>query len=107
MTLILNTITNLFKEFEAYEKRSNPYNKYAEQLPPESEAFAAWQKAHEDFDRPQRFRAFLSSRPELVESVVQSVIYDDSTKEAFENVAYAVFERVKDSLSLKGSIKYD
>ena len=104
---IINSLIKIFESFDEQEKYSNPYNKYTAQLPPESEAFAAWQKAHEDFDRPQRFRAFLSSRPELLESVVQSAIYDDSTKEAFENVAYAVFERVKDSLSLKGSIKYD
>ncbi len=104
MKLLLNSLNNLFKEFEEYERLANPYNKYAAQLPPESEAFAAWQKAHEGFDRPQRFRAFLSSRPELLESVVQSAIYDDSTKEAFENAAYAVFKTVKDSLSLKGGI---
>ena len=104
MKLLLNSLNNLFNEFEEYERLANPYNKYSTQLPTESKDFTAWQKAHEDFDRSQRFRAFLSSRPELLESVVQSAIYDDSTKEAFENVAYAVFKTVKDSLSLKGGI---
>ncbi len=102
---IINSLIKIFESFEEQERYSNPYNKYAAQLPSVSKDFTAWRTAHEDFNRPQRFRAFLSSRPELVESVVHSAMYDESTKEAFENVAYALFETVKDSLSVKGSIR--
>ena len=105
MNLILNAITNIFKEFEEYERRSNPYTKYAGQLPSASKNFNTWLSAHEDFNRPQRFRAFLSGRPELLEGLVHSAMYDESTKEGFERVAYAVFETVKNRLSANGSIK--
>ena len=96
----MKSITNIFEAFEEYERRSSPYNKYAEQLPPESKDFAAWRKAHEDFNRPQMFCEFLKSRPDLV----QDILNDESMRKDFEKAVSAVFGKDKMNITVKGTI---
>lgn len=103
MSNIVKSITNIFEAFEEYERRSNPYNNiFAAQFQKslENKNFAAWYEAHENFDRPQRFRTFLKSRPDLVESI----FHDEGMKEELEKAVTAALEKDKTNISVKGTI---
>lgn len=93
MSTIINTAAKIIEEFERDEISSNPYNRYAAQLQNASKDFIEYHAAHEKFQRPQRFRDFLSRRPDLMELLAQSIPKDENFKKSLEKTISDIIDK--------------
>ena len=105
MQKTINSVIKIFEEFERSETTLNPNMKYAEQLPSESEDFAAYREAHEGFNRAQRLRAFLSDNPDLTEELAYSLLENENVINGLDVVVCNKLQKILSNLTVRSCIK--